>query len=68
VHYRSPTPLNEELRLAARLVRVEGRKILCTATLHAGDRLCAEAEGLFVTINLDKMRAMLEAGGGSADG
>jgi acyl-coenzyme A thioesterase PaaI-like protein len=68
VHYRSPTPLHEELRLAARLVRVEGRKILCTATLHAGDRLCADAEGLFVTINLDKMRAMLEAGGGSADG
>jgi hypothetical protein len=30
--------------------------------------LCADAEGLFVTINLDKMRAMLEAGGGSADG
>jgi len=68
VHYRSPTPLHEELRLAARLVRVEGRKILCTATLHAGDRLCADAEGLFVTVNLDKMRAMLEAGGGSADG
>ncbi|CAB4322379.1 MAG: hypothetical protein F2520_00555 [Actinobacteria bacterium] len=68
VHYRSPTPLNEELRLAAKLIRVEGRKILCTATLHAGERLCADAEGLFVTVNLDKMRAMLEAGGGSASG
>jgi len=68
VHYRSPTPLNEELRLAAKLIKVEGRKILCTATLHAGERLCADAEGLFVTINLDKMRAMLEAGGGSAAG
>lgn len=63
VHYRSPTPLHEELRLAARLVKVEGRKILCTATLHAGDRLCAEAEGLFVTIDMDKVRAMLEARG-----
>lgn len=63
VHYRSPTPLHEELRLAARLVKVEGRKILCTATLHAGARLCAEAEGLFVTIDMDKVRAMLEARG-----
>lgn len=63
VHYRSPTPLHEELRLAARLVKVEGRKILCTATLHAGDRLCAEADGLFVTIDMAKVRAMLEARG-----
>lgn len=62
VHYRSPTPLGEELRLSAQLIRVEGRKILCTATLHAGERLCAEAEGLFVTIDLDKVRAMLENG------
>ncbi|NCY15165.1 MAG: PaaI family thioesterase [Actinobacteria bacterium] len=61
VHYRSPTPLHQELRLAARLVKVEGRKILCTATLHAGERLCAEAEGLFVTIDLERVRAMLEA-------
>ncbi len=61
VHYRSPTPLNEQLHLAARLVKVEGRKIFCTATLHAGDRLCAEAEGLFVTIDLERVRAMLEA-------
>ncbi len=65
VHYRSPTPLDQELHLVARLVRVEGRKILCTATLHAGDRLCADAEGLFVTIDLEKVRAMLEAAGES---
>jgi acyl-coenzyme A thioesterase PaaI-like protein len=61
VHYRSPTPLHEQLRLAARLVKVDGRKLLCTATLHAGERLCAEAEGLFITIDLDRVRAMLEA-------
>ena len=65
VHYRSPTPLDQELRLEARLVKVEGRKILCTATLHAGDRLCADAEGLFVTIDPEKVRAMLEAAGGA---
>lgn len=58
VHYRSPTPLHQELRLQATLKRVEGRKILCTGTLHAGDRLCAEAEGLFVTIDPERVRAM----------
>ena len=68
VHYRSPTPLDQELLLAARLVRAEGRKILCTATLHAGERLCAEAEGLFVTIDPERVRSMLEADGGSAAG
>lgn len=65
VHYRSPTPLDEPLQLTARLVKVEGRKILCTATLQAGERLCAEAEGLFVTIDMEKVRAMLEAAGES---
>lgn len=65
VHYRSPTPLDEPLQLTARLVKVEGRKILCTATLHAGERLCADAEGLFVTIDMEKVRAMLEAAGES---
>lgn len=65
VHYRSPTPLDEPLLLTARLVKAEGRKILCTATLHAGERLCAEAEGLFVTIDMEKVRAMLEAAGES---
>ena len=61
VHYRSPTPLDQELRLTAKLIRVEGRKILCTATLHVGERLCADAEGLFVTIDMEKVRSMLEA-------
>jgi hypothetical protein len=61
VHYRSPTPLHEELHLAARMVKVDGRKILCTATLHAGERLCAESEGLFITIDPERVRMMLEA-------
>ena len=61
VDYRSPTPLGTELRLVARMDRVEGRKIFCSGTLHAGDRLCAEAEGLFVTIAPEVLEAMLEA-------
>ena len=48
VVYSSPTPLNAPLRFEAKRVRVEGRKIWTTATLHAGDRLCASTEALFI--------------------
>lgn len=55
IHYRSPTPLNTDLHLRARLESVNGRKIVCKGTLHAGDRLCAEAEGLFIAIDPKKL-------------
>jgi acyl-coenzyme A thioesterase PaaI-like protein len=55
VHYRSPTPLRTELLFAARVVEVTGRKTFTHGTLHAGERLCAEAEGLFIAIDYGKM-------------
>lgn len=51
IHYRSPTPLRTELHLRAWLESVNGRKVVCKGTLHAGDRLCAEADGLFITVD-----------------
>ena len=59
VHYRSPTPLDVELRLRAEMVRAEGRKISCQGWLWAGDRLCAEAEGLFITVDPAQVATML---------
>ena len=50
VTYRSPTPLQRPLVYRATLVKVEGRKVFVEATLHHGDTLCAEAEGLFVAM------------------
>ena len=64
VHYRSPTPLHTELRFVSQLESVRGRKILTTGSLWAGDRLCAEAEGLFISIDFSKfaqLRAEREA-------
>lgn len=58
IHYRSPTPLNTDLHLKARLESVSGRKILCKGTLHAGDRLCAEAEGLFIAVDPKKLMGL----------
>ncbi len=55
INYRSPTPLHTELTFAGRVVDVEGRKTFTEGTLHAGDRLCAESEGLFVAIDFLKL-------------
>lgn len=50
VTYRSPTPLHTPLRIVGRFDKVEGRKIFTTGEIHAGDRLCAEAKGLFISV------------------
>lgn len=60
VHYRSPTPLHTELAFEGRLESVSGRKILTKGTLHAGDVLCAEAEGLFISIDFARFAQMKE--------
>lgn len=58
IHYRSPTPLHAELRFTSRLASVRGRKILTTGELWAGEVLCAEAEGLFISIDFERFAAM----------
>ena len=60
VHYRSPTPLHTELRFEGELVSVTGRKILTQGQLFAGEVLCAEAEGLFISMNLAKFAELKE--------
>jgi acyl-coenzyme A thioesterase PaaI-like protein len=66
VHYRSPTPLHQDLRMHGELVRVEGRKIFTHGSLFAiesdgSERLCAEAEGLFISIDFGKFAHLKEA-------
>ncbi|MBE7162235.1 MAG: hypothetical protein INR72_13400 [Williamsia herbipolensis] len=50
VNYRSITPLYRDLTVRTGIDRIDGRKIFVTATMHDGDRLCAEADGLFVAL------------------
>lgn len=50
IDYRSITPLNTELQVHAWVERQEGRKVFVRATLKDGDRLCAEAHGLFIVL------------------
>ena len=58
IHYRKPTPLETELRFVGRLESVNGRKILTSGELWAGEVLCAEAEGLFISIDFGRFSAM----------
>ena len=48
IDYRSPTPLLQPLRFRAWVQEVDGRKTWTHATIHAGERLCVEARGLFL--------------------
>lgn len=50
IKYRSPTPLHTPLRMVGEYVRTEGRRVYTVGSLWAGDRLCAEAEGIFVSV------------------
>ncbi len=59
VSYRAPTPLHTELRLVGTLDKIEGRKIFTSARLYNGELLCAEAEGLFISIDFAKMASLV---------
>lgn len=63
IHYRSPTPLHVPLRMEGRLVSRVGRKILTEGKIFDGDRLCAEAEGLFISIDAARWGELLSSSG-----
>jgi acyl-coenzyme A thioesterase PaaI-like protein len=67
VRYLRTTPLQQELRIEARIDRVEGRKSFVTARLltkangstEAGTRLTAEADAVFVALDAAGMKAVI---------
>jgi acyl-coenzyme A thioesterase PaaI-like protein len=66
IRYRRPTPLHTDLRIEATLDRQEGRKIWCSGRLLAGDELCAEAEGIFISVDLVRMAELRARRDGAA--
>lgn len=59
ITYRSPTPLGTSILFKGWVERVDGRKIFTKGTAHNGDTLCAEAEGLFLSMPaelIDRLR------------
>ncbi len=67
ISYRSPTPLGREVRYVGRLDHVDGRKIHASATLSCGDTLCAQAEGLFISMKPEVFERLLRLRVGSED-
>jgi hypothetical protein len=58
VKYRLPTPLHTDLRLEGRIESVNGRKVLTSGRMLAGETLTAEASGLFISIQPEQFRAL----------
>jgi len=54
VTYRAPTPLGVPLEVRARLSGKDGRKMTITAEMRDADRLLAQAEGLFITVDAEQ--------------
>lgn len=58
LRYRRPTPLGVRLTVAARLDRVDGRKLHLSASISANGEVTAQADGVFVWLtpgNLDQV-------------
>jgi acyl-coenzyme A thioesterase PaaI-like protein len=59
IKYRSPTPLYEPLEFRAWVENVEGRKIFTRGVCYAGERLCSEADAIFITVDRAKFEQLL---------
>ncbi|HLI73236.1 MAG TPA: PaaI family thioesterase [Acidimicrobiales bacterium] len=55
VRYRSVTPIDEDLELYARVERSKGRRWIGKAWCSAGETVTAEAEALFVGVDIGGM-------------
>jgi hypothetical protein len=60
IKYRKPTPILVPLDLEARQVSIEGRKIYAWGAIYHEGVLTAEADGIFVEIKQERMRAIVE--------
>ena len=60
VNYRKPTPLHMPLEIEGRFERREGRKVFTSGRIVADGVVTAEAEGLFVSMDAARFRALAE--------
>jgi acyl-coenzyme A thioesterase PaaI-like protein len=67
VRYRKPTPLRTDLRIEARYLGRDGRKIRAWAGIWHGEVLTAEADGLFIDVAPAQFVAIAEGNIDSAD-
>ena len=67
VRYRKPTPLRTDLRIEARCLGRDGRKIRTWAAMYHEDLMTAEAEGIFIEVGPERFVAIAEGNVDSAD-
>ncbi len=67
VRYRKPTPLRTDLRIVARCLSRDGRKVRAWAGMYQGELLTAEADGLFILIRPTQFIAIAEGNVDEAD-
>jgi hypothetical protein len=60
IRYRKPTPLDTDLVFEGWVDRIEGRKIFTVGHCRVGDEVTAEAEGLFISVDFEKMAQLLK--------
>jgi len=68
VKYRKPTPLLAELHLVARQTRVDGRKVFAWGGIYYQGELTAEAEGIFILLDPDRMLQIVTDNARNASG
>lgn len=61
VRYLSPTPVDRDLRLRAWFEEQNGRRLHGRATCHAGDVCTAEAEALFLRVDMEAVADQMGA-------
>jgi acyl-coenzyme A thioesterase PaaI-like protein len=59
VRYRRPTPLHRELRFIGTLDPIDGRKIFTTGRCLDGEDVTAEATGLFIHVDFQRLAALM---------
>jgi hypothetical protein len=67
IRYRKPTPLRTALRIEARCIDRQRRKVHTWGGIYNGDELTAEAEGIFIVVGPKRMVAIAEANPDTAD-
>jgi acyl-CoA thioesterase FadM len=55
VRYLLPTPVDRDLRVRAWFDRADGRRLHGRATCHDGETCTAEADGLFIRVDMEAM-------------
>jgi len=60
IRYSALTPIGHPIRMRGWIDRREGRKIFIRGTMHHGDTLCSEAEGIFIEPKTSVVEAALE--------